>query len=233
MGSPPMRVAKDKNIPDLVPTDTSDSNNKGDTQDEDIHPPARNTRSQSTILSIMDEVMLSCCQMSCTSYKIDPRKAASRKHPLKMFCKLAGAVLDEETGYLLEYCQIVKQPNHKNVWCGDFGKGVGRLAQGIPGIVEGTDTLNFIFKNEIPADRFKDVTYARIVCKYRSEKKDPNRYRITVGGNMTNYPGDCSTPTNDLLTVKLLLNSVISTKGEKFMILDTLNVYLMTPLKRK
>ena len=72
MGSPPPRVARDKNIPDLVPTYTSDSDNEGDknesTQEEDIYHPERNTRSQSTILSIMDEVMLSCCQMSCTSY---------------------------------------------------------------------------------------------------------------------------------------------------------------------
>ena len=50
---------------------------------------------------------------------------------------------------------------------------------------------------------------------------------------MTNYPGDCGTPTTDLLTVKLLLNSVISTKGARFMILDISNFYLMTSLKRK
>ena len=80
--------------------------------------------------------------------------------------------------------------------------------------------MNFIFKNEIPADRFKDVTYARIICNYRPEKKDPNRCRITVSGNMTKYPGDCGTPTANLLTVKLLLNSIISMKGAKFMILD-------------
>ena len=66
MGSPPLRVAKDKNLPDLVPIDTSDSDNEGDTQDEDIYPPARNTHPQSTISSIMEKVMLSCCQMSCT-----------------------------------------------------------------------------------------------------------------------------------------------------------------------
>ena len=143
----------------------------------------------------MDEVMLSCCQMSRTSYQIDLQKAASRKYPLKLFCELAGTVLDEETGYLLEYCHIVKHPNQKKVWGGAFGKELGRLAQGLPGIVEDTETLNFIFKHEIPSDRFKDVTYARIVCNYRLEKKDPNRCRITVGANMTNYPGDCGTPT--------------------------------------
>ena len=86
MGSTPPRVAKDKNLPNLVPIDTSDSNNEGDTQDEDISPPARNTYSQSTSLSIMDEVIISCCQMSRTSYQIDPRKSASQKYPLEMFC---------------------------------------------------------------------------------------------------------------------------------------------------
>ena len=110
---------------------------------------------------------------------------------------------------------------------------MGRLAQGLPGIAEGTNTLNFIFKHEIPSDRFKDVTYDHIVCNYRPEKKDSNRCRITVGGNMVNYHGDCGTPTADLLTVKILLNSVISTEGARFMILDISSFYLMTPLKRK
>ena len=45
IGSPPPRVAKDKNLPNLVLIYTSDSNNEGDTQDEDISPPARNTLS--------------------------------------------------------------------------------------------------------------------------------------------------------------------------------------------
>jgi hypothetical protein len=53
-----------------------------------------------------------------------------------------------------------------------------------------------------------------------------------MGGNLTNYPGNCSTPTADLLTVKLLLNSVISTPNVKFMTLDLKDFYLMTPMKR-
>ena len=146
---------------------------------------------------------------------------------------MAGAVLEEETGDLLEYCHLIKRPHHKKVWGGAFSKEVDRLAQGILGIVEGTETLNFIFKNEIPANRFKDITYTRIVCNYRPEKKDPNRCRITLDDNLTNYPGDCGTLTADLLTAKLLLSIVISTKGEEFMILDISNFYLMTPLKRK
>ena len=107
------------------------------------------------------------------------------------------------------------------------------MAQGIPGVVEGTDTIEFIGKGDVPAERFQDCTYVRIVCNERPEKADPNRVRITVGGNQINYPGDCGTPTADLLTVKLLLNSVVSTKGAKFMTMDISNFYLMTPLKRK
>ena len=56
--------------------------------------------------------------------------------------------MDEDTGDLLDYCHLVKHPKHKKLWGGAFGKKVGRLAQGLPGIVEGTDTLNFIFKHE-------------------------------------------------------------------------------------
>ena len=85
----------------------------------------------------------------------------------------------------------------------------------------------------MPVDRFKDCTYVRIVCNERPEKQDPKRVCIKVGGDRINYPGDCGTPTADMLTVKLLLNSVVSTEGAKFMTMDISNFYLMTPLKRK
>ena len=64
---------------------------------------------------------------------------------------------------------------------------------------------------------------------YRPEKGDPYRTRLTVGGNFIAYPGDCGTPTVDLLTVKLLLNSVISTPDAKFMTIDMKDFYLNTP----
>jgi hypothetical protein len=47
-----------------------------------------------------------------------------------------------------------------------------------------------------------------------------------------NYPGDVGTRTAELLAVKLLLNSVISTPGAKFMSLDISNFYLMAPMTR-
>ena len=40
---------------------------------------------------------------------------------------------------------------------------------------------------QISKDR--TVTYARIVVDYQPQKDDPNRVRITVGGNLIDYPG--------------------------------------------
>ena len=48
---------------------------------------------------------------------------------------MVGAVLDEETGDLLEYHHLIKFPHHKKVWGSAFGKAVGRLAKGITSIV--------------------------------------------------------------------------------------------------
>jgi hypothetical protein len=41
----------------------------------------------------------------------------------------------------------------------------------------------------------KKFTYARIMVDYRPQKEDPNRIRITVGGNLITYKGDVSTRT--------------------------------------
>ena len=65
---------------------------------------------------------------------------------------------------------------------------------------------------------------------YCPEKGEPYRTRLTVGGNLIIYLGDCGTPTVDLLTVKLLLNSVISTSDAKFMTIDIKDFYLNTPM---
>ena len=55
---------------------------------------------------------------------------------------------------------------------------------------------------------------------------------MVAGGDRVHYPGDAGTPTADLLTVKLLINSVISTPGAKFFTMDIKDFYLNTPMKR-
>ena len=115
-----------------------------------------------------------------------------------------------------------------------MGNEIGRLAQGMPGRVEETNTFFFIKQEEIPQDRKKaDVIYSRIVCNVRPEKvNEPNRMCITVGGDRINYPFEVAMPTADLLTVKLLINSVISTEGARFCSVDIKNLYLCRPLKQ-
>jgi len=49
---------------------------------------------------------------------------------------------------------------------------------------------------------------------------------------LINFPRDYETPTADMLTVKMLLNSIISTKGAKCMTIDIKNFYLNTPMER-
>ena len=88
------------------------------------------------------------------------------------------------------------------------------------GRVEGTDKIIFIDKQDIPTTRWRDVTYGRVVVNYIPEKQDPNRTRLTVGRDRVNYSGYFVTPTVDLLTVKLLLNSIVSTPGANFMTID-------------
>jgi len=153
------------------------------------------------------------------------KQATARKYPLQFLCDFAYAVLDDETCNLLEYRHLLKHPKYRDVWSNSFGKEIRRLATT-------TETIAFMAKQQIPQARRKDITYGCIVCTYRSEKKDPYRTHITMGGNLINYPEDCGTPTADLLTIKLMFNSIISTTGAKFMTIDIKDFYLMTPMDR-
>ena len=91
----------------------------------------------------------------------------------------------------------------------------GRLMKGLKRRIQGTETMKFIQKHEVPYD--KKFTYARFICDYRSQKEDKERTRITVGGNRLDYQGEVSTKTAGLTTTKLLLNSVVSSEGAKVM----------------
>ena len=187
--------------------------------------PAANTRYQRKVRTItqdylfhlMDTLFLPGQQLFTS------KQASSRKYPLQFLCDFAYSVLDDETGDLLEYRHLLKHPKYNDVWSQSFGKEIPRLATAIK-------TIAVLTKQEIPRDQRKDITYGRIVCAYCSKKEDPYCTRITMGGNLINYPGDCETPTADLLTVKLMFNSIISTPNAKFMTIDIKDFYLMTPM---
>ena len=76
------------------------------------------------------------------------------------------------------------------------------------------------------------MTYGRIVAKIRPQKAETRRTRLTVGGNLINFPGDVTTPTAYLITAKLILNSLLSTKILKFMCADIASLYLNNLMNR-
>jgi hypothetical protein len=97
----------------------------------------------------------------------------------------------------------------------------------------GTNTIFFLSHDKIrriPKDRV--VTYTRIVIDHRPQKDDPNCVRITVGGNLIDYPYELTTRTADMVSAKIMWNSVVSTLGAKFGGAGIKNMYLKTPLNR-
>ena len=100
---------------------------------------------------------------------------------------------------------------------------LGRLSQGWQKKV-GTDTINFVFHNDKPMGI--RATYVRAVCDIRPQKTETHRKRLTAGVNLIDYPGEFSTPTSDLTTMKLHVNSAISDVKSRYMCTDVKKIYL-------
>ena len=90
----------------------------------------------------------------------------------------------------------------------------------------------FIENKYVSVDRWRDVTYGRVVLEYHLEKSDPYRTGLTVGGDRVNYLGDCSTAIVGLTTVKLLLNSIVLTLNAKSLTIYINCFYLNTHMER-
>ncbi len=120
------------------------------------------------------------------------------------------AVMDADTGKLLNYPQLMQSTKYRDAWSLSSANKFGRLANEVGGHIRNpTNTIQFIHQHEVPKERMKDVTYGQFVCLVRSKKAEPNRTRFTVGGDRINYPGKVATPTADMLVTKMLFKSVI------------------------
>jgi hypothetical protein len=149
--------------------------------EEDVEPQGYNTRSRT--MSIMQEAMLACIDISKPTFKISAKQLASRKIPMTWLCKMANSVLGEK-GELLKYRHLISNPKTKEVWGHLYGNEIGRLVQEMPGRNTGTNTIFFIRRDQVPRDRIKDTTYGLITCLVRPEKMDePNRTRLVAGGD--------------------------------------------------
>jgi hypothetical protein len=91
-------------------------------------------------------------------------------------------------------------------------------------------TCFFIKLTHILKDR--KITYGEIVCDYKPHKKEKERVRLTVGGDILDYSGDVATSTADITTFKILINRTLSTEDATMMMMDIKNYYLGTLLPR-
>jgi hypothetical protein len=145
--------------------------------------------------------------------------------------------LDPVTGELLEHCQLCRDPRHKATWDSSYANELGCLCQGIGSgstpnsqQVAGTNTFFLIDYQDIMSHKRKEICHTTVVCKVCPEKDDPDRTRITIGGNRICYPGNVGTNTASLEPIKLLLNSFLSRKGARSSTINIKNFYLNTPM---
>ncbi len=201
-------------------------------QDKDDNEPNHRYHTRSQTTSIMQVAMLACINITKPKFEISAAELVTRKFLLVWFCKMANFVIGEH-GKLLEYQHLIVNPRTWATWTHSYSNKLGWLAHGMPGQVTGTNTIFFIPKDKAPRARAKDITYGLITCLIRLEKtNEPNQTRLVAGGDRVHYPFDASTPTADLLTVKLLINSMVSTPGARFFTIDIKNFYLCTPMMR-
>ncbi len=98
--SPIFEVEEPNNIPALpkgIPQITQD-----DYDNYYNNPPSANTQQQRETRTLTQDFMLQCMEIQGYKAQLTTRQVASRKYPLQFLCDLAYAVLDDETGDLLE-----------------------------------------------------------------------------------------------------------------------------------
>jgi hypothetical protein len=65
----------------------------------------------------------------------------------------AMAVMDADTGKLLNHCQLMQSTKYRDAWSLSLANKFGRLANGVGGNIENlTNTIQFIHQHEVPKD---------------------------------------------------------------------------------
>ncbi len=129
-----------------------------------------------------------------------------------------GTIIDEETGTVLEYRHLFKNPAPKTVWKTSFSNKIGCLFQGIREL-KGTNTCIFIKKSQVPTNNQPTLAEFAVIFAH---KKGAKLYPPDSGWQ-------CKLTAN-LTTTKLLINLTISTPGGIFLGINLVNFYLNTPL---
>jgi hypothetical protein len=123
---------------------------------------------------------------------------------------MANEVICPERGKSLKHQELITKLRYKIKWMRSTANEINRLYN--------TNTIGFISRSDSSG--------------HQVPQGEKERTRLTIGGDQIEYPGDKSTQTAGLNTAKILINSVISTLGAKFLVIDIKNFYLNTPLGR-
>jgi hypothetical protein len=157
------------------------------------------------------------------------RSTRTTRLPARYRTHFCAPAINPDTGADAEYKELIKSSASQR-WLLAMCKELGRLFQGFTckleavHTVQGTNTCIFISRTDIPQGR--KATYIRIVAELRPQTADPYRVRCTVGGNQIDFPGDKSTKVAELVTIKILLNNIVSTDGAKAGCIDIKDFYL-------
>ena len=90
----------------------------------------------------------------------------------------------------------------------------------VPGLKRhaGTYIIELIYhKDKL---KYRMATYARAVRNIRNQKTENHRTRIITGGNIIDYLVEVVTPTSDLTTMKLNVNSSISDVKARYLCME-------------
>jgi hypothetical protein len=136
--------------------------------------------------------------------------------------EMANSMICPGTGKSIRHNELMTKLKYRIKWMRSTAQEINRLYN--------TNTIIFIQRSNTPKGR--KVTYGSFVVDIKDHKEEKERTRLTVGGDQIEYPGEKSTRTAGLTTAKILINSVFSTMGAKFLVIDIKNFYLNTPLGR-
>ncbi len=120
------------------------------------------------------------------------------------------------------YKELMHNPATSEIWQMAFGKDFGGMDQG--SIETGHKGTNLIFVmthteiHNIP--KFQTVAYACLVA-------NPLRIRIPTSGNLIHYLGKLLKHTANLTTSKLMLNSILSAEGAKYLYAWISNIFTL------
>jgi hypothetical protein len=162
-----------------------------------------------------------CLSISAQA-KTQNSKKPSDNRKVIILPEMANAVICPETGKSLKHQELITKLRYKIKWMRSTANEMNRLYN--------TNTIRFIRRSNDPKGR--KVTYGSFVVDIKDHKEEKERTRLTLGGDQIEYPGDKSTRTAGLTTAKILINSVISTLGANFLVIDIKNFYLNTSLGR-